>query len=143
MSSCSAGCVGTAWHPARRRFRDPPGAARALIPSATISTSSSGAATALLHYGAPCCRAAVLVDPGLRDDLAALAGETADDRRFGKNQVHLDLRTGNLDSEVARVQVAGGVLLTPEPVVGGVSKDHRHDRRHRRDVPPRVRAQAP
>ena len=48
----------------RRRFRDPPGAARALIPSATISTSSSGAATALLHYGAPCCRAAVLVGPG-------------------------------------------------------------------------------
>lgn len=41
------------------------------------------------------------------------------DRKFGKNRMHLDLRTGDLDAEVARVQAAGGVVLTPEPVVEG------------------------
>lgn len=39
------------------------------------------------------------------------------DRKVAKNRVHLDLRTGDLDAEVARVQAAGGVLLTAEPVV--------------------------
>lgn len=39
------------------------------------------------------------------------------DRKSGKNRVHLDLRTGDLDVEVARVREAGGVLLTSEPVV--------------------------
>jgi predicted enzyme related to lactoylglutathione lyase len=38
------------------------------------------------------------------------------DRKAGKNRMHLDLRTGDLDAEVARVQAASGVLLTPEPV---------------------------
>ena len=39
------------------------------------------------------------------------------DRKGGKNRVHLDLRTDDLDSEVSRVQAAGGVVLTAEPVV--------------------------
>ena len=39
------------------------------------------------------------------------------DPKVEKNRVHLDLRTGDLDVEVARVQAAGGVLLTSEPVV--------------------------
>lgn len=39
------------------------------------------------------------------------------DRKAEKNRVHLDLRTGDLDVEVARVQAAGGVMLTSEPVV--------------------------
>jgi predicted enzyme related to lactoylglutathione lyase len=39
------------------------------------------------------------------------------DPKSGKNRVHLDLRTGDLDVEVARVQAAGGTVLTPEPVV--------------------------
>jgi predicted enzyme related to lactoylglutathione lyase len=33
--------------------------------------------------------------------------------------VHLDLRTEDLDAEVSRVQAAGSVVLTPEPVVEG------------------------
>jgi predicted enzyme related to lactoylglutathione lyase len=37
--------------------------------------------------------------------------------KSGKNRLHLDFRTGDLDAEVARVQAAGGVVLTPEPVV--------------------------
>jgi predicted enzyme related to lactoylglutathione lyase len=41
------------------------------------------------------------------------------DRKSGKNRVHIDLRTSDLDAEVARVQTAGGVLLTPEPVFEG------------------------
>lgn len=41
------------------------------------------------------------------------------DSKTGKNRVHLDLRTGDLDAEVARVQAAGGELLTAEPVVEG------------------------
>lgn len=39
------------------------------------------------------------------------------DRKSEKNRVHLDLRTTDLDVEVARVQAAGGVLLTSAPVV--------------------------
>ena len=39
------------------------------------------------------------------------------DRTSAKNRVHLDLRTDDLDVEVARVQAAGGVVLTGEPVV--------------------------
>jgi len=38
------------------------------------------------------------------------------DRKSDKNRVHLDLRTGDLDAEVARVRAAGGVVLTSEPV---------------------------
>ena len=39
------------------------------------------------------------------------------DRKSGKNRVHLDLRTTDLDTEVSRVQAAGGAVLTSEPVV--------------------------
>lgn len=39
------------------------------------------------------------------------------DGKTGKNRVHLDLRTTDLDAEVERVQAAGGVVLTGEPVV--------------------------
>lgn len=45
--------------------------------------------------------------------------QRTDDRKLEKNRVHLDLRTSDLDAEVARVQAAGGVLLTAEPVVEG------------------------
>jgi predicted enzyme related to lactoylglutathione lyase len=45
--------------------------------------------------------------------------QRTDDRKSGKNRVHLDLRTEDLDAEVSRVQAAGGVVLTPEPVVEG------------------------
>jgi predicted enzyme related to lactoylglutathione lyase len=43
--------------------------------------------------------------------------QRTDDRRSTKNRMHLDLRTEDLDAEVSRVQAAGGVVLTPEPVV--------------------------
>ncbi|WP_328293808.1 VOC family protein [Kineococcus sp. NBC_00420] len=39
------------------------------------------------------------------------------DRKTEKNRVHLDLRTEDLEAEVARVEAAGGVLLTSEAVV--------------------------
>jgi predicted enzyme related to lactoylglutathione lyase len=39
------------------------------------------------------------------------------DPKHGKNRVHLDLRTSDLEAEVARVQAAGAVLLTEDPVV--------------------------
>lgn len=39
--------------------------------------------------------------------------------KTGKNRVHLDLRTRDLDTEVARVVAAGAVRLTVEPVVEG------------------------
>ncbi|SEL10775.1 hypothetical protein SAMN04515665_108107 [Blastococcus sp. DSM 46786] len=45
--------------------------------------------------------------------------QRTDDRKAGKNRVHLDLRTEDLDAEVSRVQAVGGVVLTPEPVVEG------------------------
>lgn len=34
-----------------------------------------------------------------------------------KNRLHLDLRTRDLDVEVARVRAVGATLLTPEPIV--------------------------
>lgn len=43
--------------------------------------------------------------------------QRTNDRKAGKNRVHLDLRTADLEAEVARVKAAGGVLLTAEPVV--------------------------
>lgn len=43
--------------------------------------------------------------------------QRTDDRKSGKTRVHLDLRTGDLDAEVARVQAVGGSVLTPEPTV--------------------------
>ena len=43
--------------------------------------------------------------------------QRTDNRKSGKNRVHLDLRTGDLDAEVARVRAAGGALLTPQPII--------------------------
>jgi predicted enzyme related to lactoylglutathione lyase len=39
------------------------------------------------------------------------------DRKHGKNRVHLDLRTRDLDAEVARVAGLGATVLTGEPIV--------------------------
>ncbi|TCC16176.1 VOC family protein [Kribbella speibonae] len=39
------------------------------------------------------------------------------DRKLGKNRLHLDLRTADLDVEVARVEALGARRLTGEPVV--------------------------
>ncbi|WP_328291534.1 VOC family protein [Kineococcus sp. NBC_00420] len=39
------------------------------------------------------------------------------DQKSDKNRVHLDLRTEDLDGEVARVEAAGGVRLTSEAIV--------------------------
>ncbi len=41
------------------------------------------------------------------------------DRKHGKNRVHLDLRTRDLDSEVARVVGFGATVLTGKPIVEG------------------------
>ncbi len=38
---------------------------------------------------------------------------------MGKNRVHLDLRTRDLDGEVDRVTSAGATRLTPEPLLEG------------------------
>jgi predicted enzyme related to lactoylglutathione lyase len=38
------------------------------------------------------------------------------DAKHGKNRVHLDLRTRDLDAEVARVTALGATRLTKEPV---------------------------
>ncbi|MET9269961.1 VOC family protein [Kribbella sp. NPDC003557] len=39
------------------------------------------------------------------------------DRKLGKNRLHLDLRTRDLDAEVTRVRNLGARLMTEEPVV--------------------------
>jgi predicted enzyme related to lactoylglutathione lyase len=41
------------------------------------------------------------------------------DQKSGKNRVHLDLRTRDLDAEVARVRGFGATVLTGEPIVEG------------------------
>jgi len=41
------------------------------------------------------------------------------DAKHGKNRVHLDLRTRDLDAEVARVTELGATVLTPSPVTEG------------------------
>jgi len=41
------------------------------------------------------------------------------DAKTGKNRVHLDLRTRDLDAEVARVRGLGAAVLTGEPIVEG------------------------
>lgn len=43
--------------------------------------------------------------------------QRTEDRKSEKNRVHLDLRTDDLDSEVARVEAAGGVRVTSEVIV--------------------------
>jgi predicted enzyme related to lactoylglutathione lyase len=39
------------------------------------------------------------------------------DAEPGKNHVHLDLRTRDLDAEVSRVTALGATVLTPRPIV--------------------------
>jgi predicted enzyme related to lactoylglutathione lyase len=41
------------------------------------------------------------------------------ERKHGKNRLHLDLRTRDLEVEVERVTGLGGVVLTGEPVTEG------------------------
>lgn len=41
------------------------------------------------------------------------------DAKNGKNRVHLDLRTRDLDAEVTRVTGLGATVLTGEPIVEG------------------------
>ena len=41
------------------------------------------------------------------------------ERKAGKNRLHLDLRTRDLDREVARLLHLGASLLTPEPIMEG------------------------
>jgi predicted enzyme related to lactoylglutathione lyase len=43
--------------------------------------------------------------------------QRVDDRKAAKNRVHLDLRTADLDAEVARCVAAGATRLTAVPVV--------------------------
>jgi predicted enzyme related to lactoylglutathione lyase len=42
--------------------------------------------------------------------------QRTDDTKQGKNRVHLDLRTEDLEAEVARVLALGAARLTKEPV---------------------------
>ncbi|RYY05382.1 MAG: VOC family protein, partial [Alphaproteobacteria bacterium] len=48
---------------------------------------------------------------------AELLLQRTEDQKPDKNRVHLDLRTEDLDGEVARVEAAGGVRLTSEAIV--------------------------
>lgn len=41
------------------------------------------------------------------------------ERKQGKNRLHLDLRTGDLEAEVERVAGLGAAVLTAEPVIEG------------------------
>lgn len=43
--------------------------------------------------------------------------QKTDDVKVGKNRLHLDLRTADLEAEVARVVACGASVLTAEPVV--------------------------
>ncbi len=43
--------------------------------------------------------------------------QQTDDVKRDKNRLHLDLRTADLDAEVARVVACGASVLTAEPVV--------------------------
>jgi len=42
--------------------------------------------------------------------------QRVDDRKFGKNHLHLDLRTSKLGPEVERIRAAGGRVPTAEPL---------------------------
>jgi predicted enzyme related to lactoylglutathione lyase len=42
--------------------------------------------------------------------------QRTDDAKRGKNRVHLDLRTRDLDAEVSRVLALGATRQTPEPI---------------------------
>ena len=43
--------------------------------------------------------------------------QRTDDRKVGKNRLHLDLRTPDLSAEVSRVRGLGATLVTEEPIV--------------------------
>jgi predicted enzyme related to lactoylglutathione lyase len=43
--------------------------------------------------------------------------QQTDDVKRGKNRLHLDLRTADLEAEVARVVACGASVMTSEPVV--------------------------
>jgi predicted enzyme related to lactoylglutathione lyase len=53
--------------------------------------------------------------PGDGHGLEVLLQRTAD-AKDGKNRVHLDLRTRDLDAEVARITALGATVLTTSPV---------------------------
>jgi predicted enzyme related to lactoylglutathione lyase len=42
--------------------------------------------------------------------------QQVDDVKLGKNRLHIDLRTGDLDAEVGRILGLGASLLTEQPV---------------------------
>jgi len=54
--------------------------------------------------------------PGDGPGIEVLLQRTADVKQ-GKNRVHLDLRTRDLQAEVARVTALGATVVTSEPVV--------------------------
>ncbi|PRY12229.1 putative enzyme related to lactoylglutathione lyase [Kineococcus rhizosphaerae] len=54
--------------------------------------------------------------PSSGDGVELLLQRTGDPKG-GKNRMHLDLRTSDLEAEVARIEAAGGVRLTSEVVV--------------------------
>lgn len=43
--------------------------------------------------------------------------QKVDDEKHGKNRLHLDLRTHDLDAEVDRVRALGASVVTEEPIV--------------------------
>jgi catechol 2,3-dioxygenase-like lactoylglutathione lyase family enzyme len=55
------------------------------------------------------------LDPGGGERPEILLQRVPEDKR-GKNRVHLDLRTDDLESEVRRVLGLGAVMLTDQPV---------------------------
>jgi catechol 2,3-dioxygenase-like lactoylglutathione lyase family enzyme len=55
------------------------------------------------------------LDPAGGEGAAILLQRVPEDKR-GKNRVHLDLRTDDLESEVERVLGLGAVVLTGQPV---------------------------
>jgi predicted enzyme related to lactoylglutathione lyase len=42
--------------------------------------------------------------------------QRVDDPKVGKNRLHLDLRTANLEPEISRILAAGGRMVTDEPM---------------------------
>ena len=50
--------------------------------------------------------------PGLQ-----LLLQRVDDQKPGKNRLHIDLRTRELEPEVERIRAAGGVVNTKDPMV--------------------------
>jgi predicted enzyme related to lactoylglutathione lyase len=45
--------------------------------------------------------------------------QLTDDPKHGKNRVHLDLRTRDLDAEMRRVTELGATVLTEKPIIEG------------------------